>query len=191
MVRPPLLRTPEGPCLCMPRRMQQSPAGNELHLTHLVLFGGHHDCLLSTQRPGVARAPNQSSRDRQSDQVTGQPPPPSPLAASQRPFRIQLSRAKRNLHGAGPHAIGSLFFLQIVTTFLQFIGEHYSAVGQDQLVIFETNDRMSTAKWKAVPSALDRNQPTTKFSTNRTPNCGQDPLTDRSSGVGPIHGIEP
>jgi hypothetical protein len=67
MVRPPLLRTPEGPCLCLPRRMQQSPAGNELHLIHwhLVLLGGHHDCLLSTQRPGVARAPNQSSIDSQ------------------------------------------------------------------------------------------------------------------------------
>ena len=47
----------------------------------------------------------------QSDQVTGhwQPPPPSPLAASQRPYRIQLSRAKRNLHGAGPRA-GSVLF---------------------------------------------------------------------------------
>jgi hypothetical protein len=31
------------------------------HLTHLFLLGGHHDCLLSNQRPGVARAPNQSS----------------------------------------------------------------------------------------------------------------------------------
>jgi hypothetical protein len=36
-------------------------------------------------------------------------PPPSPLAASQRPYRIQLSRAKRNPHGAGPHAIGPPF----------------------------------------------------------------------------------
>jgi hypothetical protein len=64
-VRPPLLRTPERPCLCLPRRMQQSPAGNELHLTHLFLLGGHrdNDCLLSTQRPGVASAPNQSSID--------------------------------------------------------------------------------------------------------------------------------
>jgi hypothetical protein len=43
--------------------MQQLPAGNEMHLTHLFLFklGGHHVCFLSNQRPGVARAPNQSS----------------------------------------------------------------------------------------------------------------------------------
>jgi hypothetical protein len=73
---------------------------------------------------------------------------------------------------------------------LQFIGEHYSATGQDQLIFFEDTDRMSTKKWKAVSSALDRNQPTTQFS-NRTPNYGENPLTDRSSGVGPIHGIEP
>ncbi len=43
--------------------MQQSPAGNDLHLTHLFLLAGHHDCHLSTQRPGVASAPNQSSID--------------------------------------------------------------------------------------------------------------------------------
>ena len=97
----------------------------------------------------------QPELDRQPDQVTGQPPPPSPLAASQRPYRIQLSRAKRNLHGAGPHAIGSLSILQTFTAFLQFIGEHSSAAGQDQLVFFETHDRMSTKDWKAVSAALD------------------------------------
>ncbi len=76
---------------------------------------------------------------------------------------VQLSRAKRNLHGANPHAIGSLSLLQTFTLFLQFIGEHYSAAGQDQLIFFEDNTRMSTKKWKAVSSALDRNQPTTRF----------------------------
>jgi hypothetical protein len=44
-------------------------------------------------------------------------------------------------------AIGSLSILQTVTAFLQFIAEHYSAAGQDQLVFFETNDRMSTKDW--------------------------------------------
>ena len=126
----------------------------------------------------------------QSDQVTGQPPPPSPLAASQRPFRIQLSRAKRNLHGAGPRAIGSLYFLQIFTAFLQSIGEQYSATGQDQVIFFETDDQMPTKGWKAISSALDRNQPTTTFPCG-SQTCGTNPLTDRSSGIGPMHGIEP
>jgi hypothetical protein len=116
--------------------------------------------------------------------------PPSPLTAYQRPYRIQLSRAKRNLHGAGPRAIGSLSILQAFTAFLQFIGEHYSATGQDQLVFFETNDRMSTRDWKAVSAALDRNQPTRKFSS-WNPNYGENPLADRSSGIGPVHCIEP
>jgi len=126
----------------------------------------------------------------QSDQDAGQPPPPSPLAESQRPFRKQLSRAKRNLHGADPRAIGSLYFLQIFTTFLQSIGEQFSATGQDQVIFFETDDRLPTTGWKAVSLALDRNQPTTTFLCgNQT--CGTNPLTDRSSGIGPMHGVEP
>ena len=74
-------------------------------------------------------------------QVTGQPP--SPLAAAQRPYRIQLSRAKRALHGASPRA-GLLYFLQTFATYLQFLGEHYPATGQDPVIFFETDDRKPT-----------------------------------------------
>jgi hypothetical protein len=168
--------------------MQQSPAGNELHLTHLDLLGGHHDCLLSTQRPGVASAPNQSSiidsqtRSLDSHHHLRHWLPLSDLIAFsfQEPREIFMVPVRML-------SIGSLSLLQTFTAFLQFIGEHYSAAGQDQLVFFETNDRMSTKKWKAVSSALDRNQPTTQFS-NRTPKLspnydGENPLTDRSSGV--------
>ncbi len=55
----------------------------------------------------------------QSDHATGQPPPPSQLAASQQPYRIQLSRAKRKLHG-GSREGGALYFLQIVTGMKKF-----------------------------------------------------------------------
>ena len=105
---------------------------------------------------------------------------------------VRPIRAKRNLHGAGPRATGSLFFLQIFTSFLQFIGEHYSAHGQDQIIFFGTNDLRSTKDWKAVSAALDRNQPTTRlpFRVEKS-NHGDNPLTDRSSGIGPMHGIEP
>jgi hypothetical protein len=49
---------------------------------------------------------------------------------------------------------------------------------------------MPTKGWKAISSALDRNQPTTTFLCgNQT--RGTNPLTDRSSGIGPMHGIEP
>jgi hypothetical protein len=169
--------------------MHQSPAGNELHLTHLVLLIRRSPRLSSEHSaPGSGKGA-QPELDSQSDQVTGQPPPPSLLAASQRPFRIQPSRAKRNLHGAGPRAIGSLSILQTFTAFLQFIGKHTSAAGQDQFVFFETNDRMPTKEWKAVSPALDKNQPTTKFS-NWNPNNGENPLADRSSGVGPVRCID-
>jgi hypothetical protein len=134
--------------------------------------------------PGTGTLPEPDTR---SDQVNGQPP--SPLAASQRPYRVQLSRARRTLHGSGPRT-GLLYFLQIFTNYLQFLGEHYPATGQDPVIFLETDDLMPTKGWKAVASALDRNQPTTTFlGGNR--NNAESPLTDRSSGIGPIHGIEP
>jgi hypothetical protein len=68
---------------------------------------------------------------------TGQPPPPSQLAASQRPYRIQLSRAKRKLHGDAREK-GALYVLQMFTAYLQFLGNQYSATGQDQIIFFET-----------------------------------------------------
>ena len=82
-------------------------------------------------------------------------------------------------------------FLQMFTAYLQFIGRQYSAAGQDSVIFFETNkDLVSTREWKAVSAALDRNQPTTKFGQGLM-NRSENPLTDRSSGIGPMHGIEP
>jgi hypothetical protein len=111
------------------------------------------------------------------------------LAASQRPYRIQLSRAKRKLHG-GSREKGSLYVVQMLSAFLQFIGKQYSATGQDQVIVFETSDLVSTRDWKAPSAALDRNQPTTKFGQGPL-NRGENPLRDRSSGIGPIHCVEP
>ena len=100
----------------------------------------------------------QPTSNAQIDQDTRRSLPPSPLAASQRPYRIQLSRAKRKLHGAGSRERGSLCFLQWFAAFLQFTGKQYSTTGQDQVIFFETNDQLSTKAWKAVSAALDRNQ---------------------------------
>ena len=102
---------------------------------------------------------------------------------------MQLSRAKRKLHGEAREK-GALYFLQMFTAYLQFLGKQYSATGQDQLIFFETKDLVSTRNWKAVSAARDRNQPTTKLGQGLL-NRGSNPLTDRSSGVGPMHGIEP
>ena len=59
-----------------------------------------------------------------------------------------------------------------------------------QVIFFETSDLVSTRDWKAVSAALDRNQPTTKFGQGFL-NRSENPVTDRSSGIGPMHGIEP
>ncbi len=127
--------------------------------------------------------------DVQSALEPAQPPPPSQLAASQRPYRIQLSRARRKLHGSLREK-GVLYFLQMFTAYMQFIGRQYSAAEQDPVIFFETKDLVSTRDWKAVPAALDRNQPTTKFGQGLL-DRSKNPLTDRSSGIGPMYGIEP
>ena len=91
-------------------------------------------------------------------------------------------------------AIGSprLYFLQMLTTFLQFIGEHYFATGQDQITFFEANDRKSTRDWKAVsepestrsfrselPVISPLQNSNLKFSSgNLLVNHGVNPLTD-------------
>ena len=118
-----------------------------------------------------------------------QSPPPSPLAASQRSLRPKLSRARLRLYGASPR-FGLLKYLQIFINYLQCIGEQYSATGQNQVIYFHTDDMESTRDRKAIPPALDITQPTSFF-TNVTEGQRTNPLTDRSSGVGPIHGAEP
>ena len=121
--------------------------------------------------------------------------PPSPLAqaqnlaASQRPCRPLLSRARRKLNGAS-HRSGLLQYLQIFIHYLQCIGEQYSENGQRQVIYFHTDDMASTRDWEAIPPALDINQPTIFF-TGETEGQRSNPVTDRSSGNGPIPGIEP
>ncbi len=85
---------------------------------------------------------------------------------------------------------GMLYFLQMFTAYLQFIGRQYSTTEQDLVIFFETKDLVSTREWKAVPAALDRSQPTTKFGQGLL-DRSENPLADRSSGIGPMQGIEP
>jgi hypothetical protein len=52
------------------------------------------------------------------------------------------------------------------------------------------HDMASTRDWKAIPPALDINQPTISFKDG-TETQRPNPITNRSSGIGPIPGIEP
>jgi hypothetical protein len=118
---------------------------------------------------GEGEAPHSTSqreREAMSHRADEQSPPPSPLAASQRPFRPKLSRAKQKfkLHGAS-HRFGLLKYLQIFIHYLQCMGEQYSANGQRHVIYFHTDDMASTRDWKAISPALDTgiNQPTISF----------------------------
>ena len=141
------------------------------------------------EAPHTHYVPTQREREAMLHHVDEQSPPPSPLAASQRPCRPKLSRARRKLIGAS-HRFGLLHYLQIFIHYLQCIGEQYSANGQRQVIYFHTDDMASTRDWKAIPPALDINQPTISF-TDGTEDQRPNPVTNRSSGVGPIPGIEP
>ena len=81
-----------------------------------------------------------------------------------------------------PVPLARCAFCRFFTTFLQSIGEQYSATRQDQVIFFETDDSdlLPTKGWKAIPSALDRNQPTTTFLCGNQ-SSRENPLTDRSS----------
>jgi len=141
------------------------------------------------EAPHIHSVTTQREQEARLHHADEQPPPPSPLAASQRPCRPKLSRARRRLIGAN-HRPGLLQYLQIFIHYLQCIGEQYSANGQRQVIYFHTDDMASTRDWKAIPPALDINQPTIIF-TGAAEDQGLNPITDRSSGVGPIPGIEP
>jgi hypothetical protein len=92
---------------------------------------------------------------------------------------------------AASHRSGLLLYPQIFMHYLQCIGEQYSA-SERQVVYFHTDDMVSTSDLKAIPSAPDitSNQPTIFF-TGETEGQRPNPVTDRSSGVGPIPGVEP
>ncbi len=96
----------------------------------------------------------------------GQSAASSPLPAALRPssFRLELSQTRRKLHTGSVglrFRVGLLcllYYLQIFTSYLQFLGEQDSATGQGQVTgtYFGTNDSdmVPTTGWKAIPSAL-------------------------------------
>jgi hypothetical protein len=118
-------------------------------------------CILNNQRQGTTEAPSQrqihtgsQTRTLDSHRRLRHWLNPSDLIAFQ---PLSSSRAKRKLHGAAVVHVsldlctfyrGFLLFCS-----LQFIGEHHSATGQDQVIVFETNDQVSTKDWKAASLA--------------------------------------
>ena len=163
-----------------------------LYSTHTPTFPSSGAALVGAGEPEAPHThylTSQREREAKLHHADEQSPPPSPLAASQRSCRPKLSRARRKLIGAS-HRFGLLHYLQIFIHYLQCIGEQYSANGQRPVIYFHTDDMASTRDWKAIPPALNTNQPTIRF-TDETEDQRPNPVTNRSSGVGPTPGIEP
>ena len=123
------------------------------------------------------------------DPVGNQLPPPSPLAESQRPYRKQISRAYRQLHGSGSHA-GLLFSLTILTLYLQRLGVNNPDTGQDHVIYFRTRDMDPKRRWLEMPADIDCAQPSVACNSDALLRR-KNPITDCSSGIGPTHGVEP
>jgi hypothetical protein len=192
IVRPPLLRSqnprPERPCLCLLRRMQQSKSGNDLHPTHLALLGGHHDCLLSTQRPGVASAPShwQSSIDSQTRSLNSHHHLRHWLLLSDL-IAYSFQEPREIFTVPVPVRLARCLGCRLLPLFCNLLANIILPLGRTNSFSSRLTSEcpQRTGEQSRQPdSALDRNQPTTKLSA-RTPNYGENPLTDRSSGVGP------
>jgi hypothetical protein len=111
------------------------------------------------------------------------------MAASQRPLRLKLSRARRRLH-RGSARFGLLHYLPIFPSSKQFLGEQYCAAEQDQVVYFCTSDMVPTRGLKAIHQHLTLPNPQW-YLQMRKETSRANSLPDRSSGIGPMHSKEP
>jgi hypothetical protein len=105
----------------------------------------------------------QREREAMLHHADEQSPPPSLLAASRRPCRPLLSRARRKLSGAShrfrsvtePADLYSLFAVFWRTIFCQWA--ETGCLFCPRKFHWHTDDMTSTRDWKAIPPALDIN----------------------------------
>jgi hypothetical protein len=146
----------------------------------------------------VARAPNQSSRHSQTRSLDSHHHlrhwlPPSDLIA----YSFQEPGEIFTMPVLVPVLLARCSFCRyLLPLFCSLLANIILPLGRTKSFSSRLiHERMSTGDWKAVSAALDtRNQPTPKFS-NGNPNYGHGvnplALTDRSSGIGPMHDVEP
>ncbi len=103
----------------------------------------------------IDQALREKQVERARDLAAEQPLSPSPLAASasqrHHDFRskLRVSRAQRKLYGRGTsHRFGLIYYLPVqvtvLTSYVQCIGEQYSATGQSRVIYFSKYDMAST-----------------------------------------------
>jgi hypothetical protein len=139
--------------------LRPDPMSSSLYSTPTATSGAALVCAGDRKAPHTHPVPTPREREATMHHADEQsPPPPSPLAASQRTGRPKLSRARRKLIGA-THRFGLLKYPQIFIHYLQCIGEQYSATGQSRVIYFSIDDMASIRDWKAIPATLDIDQP--------------------------------
>jgi hypothetical protein len=114
---------------------------------------------------------------------------PSPLAAAHSGSRTQLSQAFRRLYGTTQHK-GILAGLAILKLYCECLGTTWTgSSARDPIVFFRTMDMADTSKWQRLPAEFDRLQARAYSFTQPGHPAGHN--SDRSSGLGPVHGRPP
>ena len=114
---------------------------------------------------------------------------PSPLAALHSGSRPQLSQAFRRLYGTTQHR-GILAGLAILKLYCECLGTTWTgSSARDPIVFFRTMDMADTSKWQRLPAEFDRLQARAYSFTQ--PGHTARHNSDRSSGLGPVHGRPP
>ena len=114
---------------------------------------------------------------------------PSSLAASHQALRPQLSQAFRRLYGTAQHR-GILAGLAILKLYCECLGTTWTgSPARDPIVFFRTPDMTDTRGWKRMPVEFDERQATAFSFARQSHSAGQN--SNRSSGLGPVHGRPP
>ena len=114
---------------------------------------------------------------------------PSHLAASHQNLRPQLSQAFRRLYGTTQHR-GILAGLAILKLYCECLGTTWTGnPARDPIAFFRTADMADTSKWQRLPAEFDKRQ--AKAYSFAPPGLSTGRDSDRSSGLGPVHGRPP
>ena len=145
----------------------------------------------ASQSAPVRRSPRSHASSTLTPATVEYTDAPSPLAASHSGSRPQLSQAFRRLYGTTQHR-GILAGLAILKLYCECLGTTWTGnPARDPIVFFKTVDMADTGKWKRLPAEFDRLQAKAHSFTQPEHSTRQDSDSDRSSGLGPVHGRPP
>ena len=177
-----------------PLALQQLPAPQNRHKRKTLAPEGlntnNKKRQLAPQSAPVRRSPRSHPASTLTSVSVGTDAPSS-LAASHQALRPQLSQAFRRLYGTAQHR-GILAGLAILKLYCECLGTTWTgSPARDPIVFFRTpeSDMTDTRGWKRMPVEFDERQATAFSFTRQSHSAGQS--SNRSSGLGPVHGRPP